>query len=67
MIMTIDLAANLAQILTAVVAAGAAILFWGDRLRKKWRLEAYLRKEIGSKIPKHTVLHLMAAACMFSQ
>ncbi len=58
----LDVLANLASILTAVVAAGAAIYYWCDARSKKKRLEQYLKAEHEKNPNKHThtVIHLMA-------
>jgi hypothetical protein len=54
--------ANLASILTALVAAGAAMYYWLDARSKRQRLEAYLQTEKERNPGKHThtVVHLMA-------
>lgn len=53
--------ADLASILTAVIAAGAAVYYWCDKRSKRKRFEEYLKAE--SQNPdnhSHTVIHLMA-------
>lgn len=58
----LDVIANLASILTAVVAAGAAIHYWCDARSKQKRLERYLCAEHDKNPQKctHTMVHLMA-------
>jgi hypothetical protein len=58
----LDTIADLASILTAVVAAGAALWYWLCNWTKRKRLEEYLRQESLNNPSKHThtVLHLMA-------
>ena len=53
----LDALANIASILTAVIAAGASAYFWCDQRRKRKRLEKYLKADPGRA---HTVVHLMA-------
>jgi hypothetical protein len=62
--MSLETLANFAQILTAIVAAGAAAYYGWDRRQKRLRLEEYLKAERQSPEPEHTVLHLMAALGM---
>lgn len=54
--------ADVASILTATVAAGAAIIYWHDTCTKQKRLEDYLRAEYERNSDKcsHTIIHLMA-------
>ena len=58
----LDVIANLASILTAIVAAGAAIHYWCDARSKQKRLENYLRAAHDKNPDKctHTMVHLMA-------
>ena len=58
----LEVAANLASILTAAVAAIVAVLYWWDQYRKCIKLEDYLKAErsINPSGYQHTVLHLMA-------
>lgn len=58
--------ANLASIATAIVAAGAAVLYWRDGYKKQKRLEDYLRQEKLDDPSRriHSVLHLMSALGM---
>ena len=60
--MSLESVANIAAILTAIVATGAASYYWCDRRQKRVKLEDYLKSE--QKVPggntQHTVLHLMA-------
>jgi len=60
--MTLETFANLAEVLTAIVAAIAAVYYWCDQREKRVRLEDYLRKEKSENPAQktHTVLHLMA-------
>ena len=60
--MGLDDAANLASILTAVVATGAAVFYWFDRRSKRIRLEQYLKAKKSTNSPEyiHSVIHLMA-------
>ncbi|HKM48941.1 MAG TPA: hypothetical protein VJX69_15225 [Terriglobales bacterium] len=60
--MTLETVANLAEVLTAIVAAIVAVYYWCDQRKKRVRLEDYLRKENLENPAKktHTVLHLMA-------
>lgn len=53
----LDALANVASILTALIAAGVSVYVWCDRRRKRMRLEEYLKAERGCA---HTVVHLMA-------
>lgn len=64
--MSLEVIANLASVLTAVVAFGAAVYLWCDRRKKIARLEDYLRKETADNPARkiHTTLHLMAALGM---
>jgi hypothetical protein len=54
--------ANLASILTAVVASSAAAYYWIDGRSKRIRLEQYLKQKKETKSPEyiHSVIHLMA-------
>lgn len=54
-----DLAAlaNIASVLTAVIASGASAYLWCDKRGKRKRLEDYLKTKRGRA---HTVVHLMA-------
>lgn len=58
----LEILANLASILTAVVAGGAAVYYWHDSCAKRKRLEQYLKAEHEKNPDKHThtVVHLMA-------
>ena len=60
--MKLDEVANVASILTAVVAAGAAVCYWCDRRSKVRRLEQYLKTEMAKNAggAAHTMIHLMA-------
>lgn len=49
--------ANVASILTALIAAGASVYLWSDRHGKRKRLEKYLKSE---RDRAHTIVHLMA-------
>lgn len=51
----LNILANVASILTALIAVGASLYLWCDRNRKRKRLEKYLKAERA-----HTVVHLMA-------
>jgi Ni/Fe-hydrogenase subunit HybB-like protein len=53
----LDAFANIASILTALIAAGASVYLWCERRKKINRLAEYLKKESGHS---HTVVHLMA-------
>lgn len=53
----LDVLANVASILTALIAAGASVYLWSDQRRKRKRLEEYLKAKRGHA---HTVVHLMA-------
>lgn len=54
--------ANLASILTAIVAAWAGGYYWYARCTKQKRLEAYLKseKQINPDGKTHSIVHLMA-------
>ena len=53
--------ANVASIVTAVVAAWVALYYWHDRCAKQKRLEQYLKAEHEkSNALAHTIVHLMA-------
>jgi len=58
----LEIIANVASILTALVAAGAAGYYACDRRNKRTKLENYLRDEKLSNPDRHThtLLHLMA-------
>lgn len=60
----LETTASIASILTALIAVGAALLFWWDSARKRWKLEAYLKQERAAakppKVGRHSVVHLMA-------
>lgn len=58
----LDTVSNLASILTAICAAIATVYLWLDQLRKRQRLESYLKKEmlINRDGSCHSVVHLMA-------
>jgi hypothetical protein len=59
----LELFANLASVLTAVVAALATVYFWNDKRSKRHRLENYLRRRKQDPLAstyQHTILHLMA-------
>lgn len=62
----LEILANLASIATAIVAGGAAVLYWLDGCEKKRRLESYLRQEKLDNPNRriHSVLHLMSALGM---
>ncbi len=58
----LEILANIAAILTSVVATVAASYYWWDRKNKRLKMENYLR-EAKSRNPDrhtHTALHLMA-------
>lgn len=62
----LEIAANVAEILTAVVAGFAYIHYRLSQSRKRKRLEHYLRSERVSN-PKrrtHTILHVMAQVAL---
>jgi hypothetical protein len=50
--------ANLAEILTSVIAFVAGVWYWCDQRQKRNRLEEYLKANTGKTA--HTILHLMA-------
>jgi hypothetical protein len=54
--------ANIAAILTALVALGASVFYGWDRRRKRRQLEAYLKAEkaTGGNQGQRSILHLMA-------
>lgn len=58
----IEITANAASILTAVIAVWAFLYFQVGKLRQRWRLEAYLRdQQTGSRDGgQRTILHLVA-------
>lgn len=58
----IELLANIASIVTALVTASAALYFCRDKCLKGKRLENYLRNEKTSAgaANAHTIIHLMA-------
>ena len=59
----LEIFANLASVLTALVAALAAVYFWNDKRSKRRRLENYLRGRKQDPLAttyQHTILHLMA-------
>lgn len=58
----LEILADLASILTAVVATGAAVYYRCDARSKRVRLERYLKseQEKNSNTGTHTVVHLMA-------
>jgi hypothetical protein len=59
---SLETLANLAEILTAIVASIAYAAYRIDQYRKMTKLEDYLKKEKADNPDKHihTVLHLMA-------
>lgn len=59
----LEVLADLASVLTAVVAAVAAVYFWNEKRSKRHRLESYLRARKRDPLAstyQHTILHLMA-------
>ena len=58
----LDIAANVAAILTALVAAGGYGLYRWDHYKKRQKLEAYLKAEKALRADKgqRSILHLMA-------
>lgn len=54
--------ANLAEIMTALIAAIVAVWYWCDQHQKRMRLENYLKAEklTNPNNRTHTTLHLMA-------
>src|ERR1700761_7590418 len=57
----IRIAANIASILTSIIAAGASIMFWANRRSKRTRLEQYLKgKKQTSPDEAFSVTRLMA-------
>ena len=65
----IQLVANGSAILTAVVAVGASIIYWCDRWKKRWKLEAYLKKEKNNEEDKgqRGIVHLTRNLAMTEQ
>ncbi len=53
----LNILANVASIITALIAAGASLYLWCERYGKRKRLEKYLKTEHPRA---HTVVHLMA-------
>ncbi len=58
----LDVIANVASIVTAIVAGGFAVITWCAMCAKRKRLEEYLMAQEASnpKEKAHTVVHLMA-------
>ena len=58
----LEVAANIASILTAGAAMIATAYYWWDQRRKRIKLENYLKVEHSENSNKrtHTVLHIMA-------
>jgi hypothetical protein len=58
----LEIASHWAAILTAVVALVAYLQYTGGRLKKRWRLESYLKPEkaSGQDAGQRTLLHLTA-------
>lgn len=52
----LDTIANLAEILTALIALIVSVWYWCDQRRKLCKLEDYLKANTAA----HTILHLMA-------
>jgi uncharacterized protein HemX len=52
--------ADLASIITAVIAVGAAGWYFHQRRQKRLRLENYLKAETGGNETRRTVTHLAA-------
>jgi|SRR5579859_2174988 len=60
--MVLETAANIAQIMTAIVAVVASAYYWRDQRRKRIKMEEYLKAEKKDNPNRHihTTLHLMA-------
>jgi hypothetical protein len=56
--------ADLASIITAVIAAGAAVWYFRQRRQKTLSLENYLKVETGGNETRRTVTHLAAVLGM---
>lgn len=62
--MILDTVANLAAILTAMVAGGAWVQFQWERRQRRVRLDRYLRDDRGGQNNPATIAELMAALAM---
>ena len=63
---SLELAASIAAILTAMFAAGASIWYFGQRCARKWALERYLirQRQAGTDAGARSIVHLMGNCSM---
>jgi len=62
----LEMAANIAEVMTAIVAVGAYIHYRREQTRKREKLEQYLKAERAANPNKHThtILHVMAEVAL---